>query len=146
MQEHIVSLKKPPVLPRDISIRRSIETVSPPPKRRTRLYTIIAVAFLLAVTGLFLGGYIYLTHEREARALAEVESIVATVGTHIILPVGEGPVAARVSDPAQLPREPFFLSAQTGDIVLFYPASKKAYLYRPSAEKLVEVAVITTAP
>jgi hypothetical protein len=75
-----------------------------------------------------------------------VETLVAAVGKHIILPPGEGPVLARVSDPAQLPREPFFLSAKVGDIVLFYPASKKAYLYRPSMEKLVEVAIITTAP
>lgn len=76
--------------------------------------------------------------ERDARA--EVEILVAEVGKLIVLPEGETPTIATVSDPERLKDQPFFAKAKAGDKVLLYSTARKAYLYDPSAKKLLEVA------
>jgi hypothetical protein len=63
----------------------------------------------------------------------------------ILLPADEKPTLVNISDVAKLKNQPFFTNAQNGDIVLVFTQSKKAYLYRPSIKKLVEVSPITFA-
>jgi hypothetical protein len=47
-----------------------------------------------------------------------------------------------ISDPEKLKGQAFFAKAKIGDNVLIYTASKKAYLYDPVANKILEVAPI----
>lgn len=63
------------------------------------------------------------------------------VGKLMDLPQEE-PVAATVSDVERLRSQPFFARAKNGDKVLFYQSIKKAILYRPSINKIIEVATI----
>lgn len=76
----------------------------------------------------------------------EVKKLVAEVGKHIILPEDEQPTAATVSNVEQLRNQPFFAQAQNGDKVLVYKLSRRAFLYRPSAGKVVEVAPVIIEP
>ena len=58
----------------------------------------------------------------------------------------EKPTVATVSDPEKLKEQIFFANAQLDDVVLLYMAAKKAILYRPSINKIIEVAPINSAP
>lgn len=70
----------------------------------------------------------------------DTAALVTKVGRLIALPEGEDPTVATVTDPARLAGQPFFAKAKTGDKVLVYTVAKKAYLYDPAADKLLEVA------
>ena len=83
--------------------------------------------------------------EPEVAAHKEVLDLVAEVGKLIVLPEGEIPTAATVSDPEILKDQPFFKNAKVGDKVLIYTNAKKAYLYDPAAHKLIEVAPLNLA-
>ncbi len=62
------------------------------------------------------------------------------VGKFVLLPEGEIPTIATVSDPAALKDQSFFNNAQKGDKVLIYSQAKKAILYRQSINKIIEIA------
>lgn len=79
---------------------------------------------------------------KEVTAAAEVQKMVDDVAKHIVLPADEVPTAAIVSDLSKLKGQPFFERAQLGDVVLVYATSRRAVLWRPSSQKLVEVSAI----
>ena len=60
----------------------------------------------------------------------------------IILPTDEEPTIATVADPDRLQDQPFFDNAKTGDKLLIYTNARKAILYDPVSDKIVEVAPI----
>lgn len=73
----------------------------------------------------------------------EVQDLVKAVGKLIVLPEGEEPTVASVTDPEKLKDQPFFQNAKAGDKVLIYTKARKAYLYDPQKNKLIEVAPLT---
>ncbi len=73
---------------------------------------------------------------------AEVESLVSTVSQIIVLPTGETPTIATVNEEQLVRGEPFFKNAQNGDKVLVYIQAGRAYLYRPSENRIIEVGVV----
>ncbi|MEK7543907.1 MAG: hypothetical protein AAB557_03500 [Patescibacteria group bacterium] len=75
-------------------------------------------------------------------AQEEIRLLVDRVGKLIELPEGELPTIANVSDASKLTDQPFFASAQNGDKVLIYTDTKKAFLYRPGANKIIQVAPV----
>lgn len=79
-------------------------------------------------------------NDSSASAQEEVAALVAEIGKLIVLPEGETPTVATVSDPERLKDQPFFARAKAGDKVLLYSTARKAYLYDPVAKKLIEVA------
>ena len=66
--------------------------------------------------------------------------IIAAVGKLILLPQDEVPTIARVTDPSRLVSQPFFANAKVGDMVLMYVQSRKAILYDPEQNKILEEA------
>lgn len=72
----------------------------------------------------------------------EVQALVLRVSELIVLPEGEIPTVATVSDPEKLQNQPFFANAKKGDKVLIYTNARKAILYDPESHKIVEVAPI----
>ena len=72
----------------------------------------------------------------------ESSELVASVGKLMLLPEGETPTIATVSDLEKLKDQPFFVNAKNGDKVLIYTNAKKAILYDPVAHKIIEVAPI----
>lgn len=103
--------------------------------------------FVLAALLLFTvaaAGYYYLqTRDLRGQAgatVGELQELISRVGRLMVLPEGEQPALATVNDPAQLAGAPFFTLAKAGDKVLIYPVAKKAILYDPTADKILEVA------
>jgi hypothetical protein len=105
---------------------------------------IIALLLLLLVISIGMGVYFYqkATVDPQKSAQQELNDIVAAVGRLMILPADETPTLATVSDPEKLKDQPFFANAKRGDKVLVYPISRKAILYSPSLNKIIEVAPV----
>lgn len=105
----------------------------------------ILVALLVAAAGTtyyFYGEYVSLKKDPGKAATEETKKLVAAVGKLIVLPLGETPTIATVSDPEKLKDQPFFAKAKVGDKVLIYRQAKKAIIYDPAENKIVEVAPI----
>ncbi len=75
-------------------------------------------------------------------AKEEAQLLITKVGKLIELPAGEEPTIATVSDAAKLSEQPFFAKAQNGDKVLIFTQARKAILYRPATNKIIEVAPV----
>lgn len=86
-----------------------------------------------------------LTTNPQRASEEEVKKLVEQVGKLIALPEGEQPTVATVSDREKLKELPFFLHAENGDKVLIYVNARKAFLFRPSSQKLIEVASVNLA-
>jgi cytoskeletal protein RodZ len=109
---------------------------------------------LLIVLALVAGGiwfaYDYSQLKKENDKLSDPQqaareatsALVAEVGSLTDLPSGETPTVATVSDVSKLKNQAFFANAQNGDKVLIYTQAKRAYLYRPSTQKIIEIAPI----
>ncbi len=75
-------------------------------------------------------------------AAQEAKKYIDEVGKLMVLPSDETPTVATVNDKDKLKNQPFFANAENGDKVLIYTSAKKAILFRPSIDKIIEVAPI----
>lgn len=101
------------------------------------------VVLVLLAAGLFaylFSEYATLTQDPNAANQKKIEAVVAKAEKLIDLPQDEIPTLATVSDPSTLEGQPFFENAEKGDQVLLYTNARKAYLYSPSKNIIVEVA------
>lgn len=105
---------------------------------------------LIAIVAIIAGVYFFNQYQKAQKLLGsstqvnsnEVDEIVKQIGKLIELPK-ENPTAATVSDVTKLIDQPFFAKAQNGDKVLIYSGAKKAILYRPSENKIIEVSSVS---
>ncbi len=70
------------------------------------------------------------------------DSIIQNVSRLYDIPKNETPTIATVSDKSKLQKQAFFEKAENGDVVLIYAEAKKAALYRPSLNKIMEVTTL----
>ncbi len=70
------------------------------------------------------------------------QQLINAVGKLTPLPANETPTIATVTDITKLKDQPFFANAKNGDKVLIYTQAKEAYLYRPSTNKLINIAPV----
>ncbi len=107
---------------------------------------LVAIAFFLA---LLPSGYFF-TRYQQAKSLLQNPQALTNIETNkiknkvallMVLP-SEEPTLATVSNAKKLKDQPFFKNAENGDKVLIYTNSRKAILYRPSINKIIEVAPI----
>lgn len=107
------------------------------------------VVVLITIIAIVLGVYFFNQYQKAQKLIKnpssanvlEVEELVKKVGSLIELP-NETPALATVSDVTKLKDQPFFVKSQNGDKVLIYTNSKKAIIYRPSTNKIIEVSSI----
>lgn len=99
----------------------------------------------LVITAGALAAYFYfqlgeIRQNPQKVAEVEVQEVIERVGRLIVLPEGEAPTVATVTDPERLKDQPFFARAKVGDRVLIYTNARKAILYNPETNRIVEVA------
>lgn len=109
-------------------------------KRRIAV-PVLVILLVLAVAGLavVLKQYTDLKNNPEKAAQAEVADVVQKAGKLISLPKDETPVLATVSDNKKLKDQPFFAEAKNNDKLLIYTKAKKAVIYRPGENLIVNV-------
>lgn len=94
------------------------------------------------------GGYYLYAHgpakDPQKTAQQEAEKLVAAVGKLMVLPSDELPIVATVADPSKLTDQPFFAKAKKGDKVLIFNTARKAVLYDPVADRIIDVAPLST--
>lgn len=118
-------------------IRKNKEKVINPLK----IIIIILIIFIVGLASLIF--YFYKKYNEaiknpEISIQEEKDNIVEKVGKLMELPE-ENPLLATVTDKEKLKEQYFFSKAQNGDVVMVYSDSKKAILYRPSTNKIIEV-------
>lgn len=106
-----------------------------------------ALFLLLALSAAGAAAYFYTQvqdFKRNPQAVAqkEAQELIERVSRLIVLPEGETPTIATVTDPEALKDQPFFAKAKKGDKVLLYTNARKAILYDPVAGKILEVAPV----
>ncbi|MCL4353136.1 hypothetical protein M1615_01535 [Patescibacteria group bacterium] len=73
---------------------------------------------------------------KEAARL-EKQAILPKLSRLIKLPEGEQPLIATVVHASKLRQEPFFKDARNGDKIVIYMKARKAILYRPGENKII---------
>lgn len=76
----------------------------------------------------------------------EIENLLEEVGENFLLPIGETPDIATVTDVTKLENNAFYRNAKNGDKVLIFKSIKEAILYRPSIQKIIAVAPFNVTP
>jgi hypothetical protein len=107
-----------------------------------------AVATCLLLFSLFMFGQYQtakskLRSEGTTKSSRQVNDVISRVSKLIILPQDEKPTIVTVKDASKLKGEQFYAEARNGDVTLVYSQAKKAILYRPSADVIVNVANVT---
>ena len=112
---------------------------------RNLLLGIGLLILVLTPSYYFYSKYQQLKKTQTDSSLAEKESqdLIIKVDKLILLPKGETPTIATVSDIEKLKKQIFFANAVNGDKVLIYPKAKKAILYDPFLNKIIEVGPLT---
>ena len=96
--------------------------------------------FLLAagaVIGLLI--IIVINTHHSSTGQSKERQVQAEVAKLVILPTNETPALATVTDPTKLKYDPFLSQTQKGDEILIYAKWKQAVIYRPSADKVVDI-------
>lgn len=102
---------------------------------------LIALVAIPVAVGLF--STVQHKNAKSSKVLAaktQVDDIMVKVGKLMDLPQ-ETPTVATVSDASKLAGQEFFAHALNGDKVIIFPIAKKAILYRPATNKIIEVAL-----
>jgi hypothetical protein len=111
------------------------------------LIVIIAFSIVLLVA-IGIAVYFYIQYQQTQTQLNrttqsnEQAALLNQVGKLIVLPSGEQPQIATVTDMSKLKGQSFFARAHNGDKVLIYSKAQQAILYDPIANKIVEVGPI----
>src|SRR5260370_34572574 len=113
------------------------------------MITFLAVA-LIAIT---VGAYFYTQYNSLNNILKnpnvavekQTKQLTDQVGKLMMLPTDEQPTIATVTDASKLKDQPFFKNAKNGDKVLIYVKARKAILYDPTKNVIVDVAPVNIA-
>lgn len=112
-------------------------------KSKKFLFAFFILAVIILCVGLFLIFKAYNFGKNYQNSSQEkAQNIVEKVSKLVVLPENETPTIATVTDPDKLKDQPFFSGAKEGFKVLIYSNSKKAVLYDPFLNKVVQIGPI----
>jgi hypothetical protein len=111
------------------------------------------VIVLVVILALIPSAYFYNKSRTQTKdSVTQIQEVQKKVGKHILLPTGETPSLIPALTQEQLNKlvsQTFFSQAKVGDEVLVYSRAGRAILYRPSIDRVVEMAPLnssTTTP
>ena len=81
-------------------------------------------------------------NDPQAVRVEETKKLLEQVSRVMVLPSSEIPTVATITDISKLKNQPFFAKAQNGDKLLIYTDAKRAILFRPSTNKVIDVAPV----
>jgi|CXWL01.1.fsa_nt_gi hypothetical protein len=116
-----------------------------------KLYSLTTVFLLLAVFGGVVSRQLYIENKSLKAELVSVKSdpqlvareeakdLVKKLAALVVLPEGEDPVIATVTDKEKLKDQPAFARAENGDKLVIYANAKKAYLFDPKEGRVRDI-------
>jgi hypothetical protein len=112
------------------------------------------IGVILLVLAIIPSIYFYTQYQKAQNRLAnptqyaadEAKKLVDAVSKLMTLPTDETPTVATVNDKEKLKNQAFFANTENGDKVLIYTNAKKAILYRPTLNKIIDVAPVNIGP
>jgi len=114
------------------------------------------IASLIVVLALIIGPSYFFYHKYQQanqqllgssqQTAAQSQKLTNLIGAHLLLPVGDQPTIATITDTSTLKDQPFFINAKVGDKVLIYSQARETILYRPSTGKVIEIAHLGVNP
>lgn len=132
------------------------------------VFSLTTVFFALAILGGMVSRQLYvenrslkseiasLKSDPQVVARDEVNALVKKLAALVVLPEGEDPVVATVTDKEKLKDQPVFANAENGDKLIIYSNAKRAYLFDPNNNKIKDIipvnigevagAAVTAAP
>lgn len=119
-------------------------------RRGRKLKPIFMIAMMIIFAGAIASGvYFYWRYQKvvknpEIITKQETTWVLEKINKLIDLPQDETPTVATVLDKDKLKEQDFFKKAENGDKVIVYMKAKKAVLYRPNTNKIIEVAPVYT--
>ena len=109
--------------------------------QKTSLIIIVSIVLLItSLTSYYFFQYQQAKQNPEISAHDQIIRTTEKIQNFIDLPKDEIPRMFTVSNREKLQNQPFFERAQNGDQVLIYIRTNKAILYRPSDNRVIEVA------
>lgn len=121
--------------------KRNSDSTSPGKKITLPPRIILIISGIILVVGLIASSvFFYFRYKQEVskNPNREISAIVATISEFMFLP-NETPTLATITNVDELAENALFDRAENGDKVLIYSAAKKAILFRPSEDKVIEV-------
>jgi hypothetical protein len=115
-------------------------------QKHNTMKIIVGASMVIAIIAIVSAGFFWMkwrqadNNNPAKTAQREIDSTLERVGRLMFLPEGAQPTVATIKDPEQLKDQQFFINAEVGDKLLIYSAARKAILYRPSEDKIIEVA------
>ena len=115
------------------------------------VFSLTTVFFALAVFGGIVSRQLYvenrslkseisnLKSDPQVAARDEVNTLVKKLAALVVLPEGEDPVVATVTDKEKLKDQAVFANAENGDKLIIYSNAKKAYLFDPNNNKIKDI-------
>lgn len=123
------------------------ESKSPVKFSKAILLTIIILLLIIAAAALFYfnnqKGFKLPIFTSASTTAKEGKEIVNQVSKLVLLPEGENPQIETATESQNLKNQSFFTQSQVNDIVLTYQKAKKAILYRPGINRIIDIATIT---
>ncbi len=109
---------------------------------------VLPIFVMVTVVSISVAGYFFWKYKttQAKDPMVELNAVIKDVGKLVVLPQDEVPTLAVVNDKQKLSGQAFFDKAANGDKVLIYLKAGKVYLYRPSLEKIIDVAPIHNVP
>ena len=110
----------------------------------TKKLLIGLVFLILLVSAIIAAVYFFYQYRKEKQKNPEHEigNYTKLISEFYQLPTDEEPSLATVTDKEKLSGQTFFQQAENGDKVLIYVKAKKAILFRPSTNKIIDVAPV----
>ncbi len=118
-----------------------------PPRRlwswgRIGLWIALVLVGLAGAAGAAFAIWLYWPRPANLTSVTGVEHLISR---HMILPAGEQPELATVTDASKL-QTPFLRQARNGDKLLVYEKAGEAILYRPGIDRIVAVGPVDIQP
>jgi hypothetical protein len=135
-------------------LKRTPSSKMDQPKKIFSAKLIVSLMGVVVIGGLvFFGGYFYWQYQKVLKnqpvpatsPQSETKNLTDKLGKFLALPSDEEPTIAEVKDVEKLKEQLFFSGAQNGDKVLIYTKNKRAVLYRPETDRVIEITSLGTA-
>lgn len=142
-KKQIESISPEPVV-REISLKSEELKARPSLEKPVWKQKSVVIQSILLLIAIGAAGYFYYQYRMtpEVSQQKEIERLVKEVGRIVDLPENEVPTLATVTNKGKLDSQPFFQRAENGDKILIYRTTSRAFLYRPSTKKLIDVTMI----